>query len=190
MLPAHPKTSNSPVEFFWCSTSRIWWDLIYYIKIRFFISVLAIWMLYMTFLADTLFPWCFSDYLCFHLITELLPSPLLVVYYTTSWFLVPYFFITGCLLLLLAIFFLWFLWLDIMSETTSSSSTMTSSMVETSVPKTMLGTIVKLHGSNYLLWAQAFCIFIGAQNKLAHLLQPPPADTVPRMWLGLLKIIL
>ena len=66
-----------------------------------------------------------------------------------------------------------------MSETTSSSSTMTSSVVETSVPKTMLGTIVKLNGSNYLLWAQAFRIFIGAQNKLAHLLQPPPAHTDP-----------
>jgi len=58
-----------------------------------------------------------------------------------------------------------------MSETTSSSSTMTSSsIVETSVLKTMLGTTVKLNGSNYLLWAQAIRIFIGAQNKLAHLL--------------------
>jgi len=67
-----------------------------------------------------------------------------------------------------------------MSETTISSSTMTSSlMVETSVPKTMLGTTVKLNGSNYLLWAQAFRIFIGVKNKLAHLLQLPPADTDP-----------
>ena len=67
-----------------------------------------------------------------------------------------------------------------MSETTSSSSTMTSSsMVETSTPKMMLGTTVKLNGSNYLLWAQAFYIFIGAQNKLAHLLQPPLTDTDP-----------
>ena len=62
-----------------------------------------------------------------------------------------------------------------MSETMSSSSTMTSSIVETSVPKTMLGTIVKLNGSNYLLWALTF-IFIGTQNKLAHLLEPPPVD--------------
>ena len=35
---------------------------------------------------------------------------------------------------------------------------------------------MKLNGSNYLLWAQALRIFIGAHNKLAHLLQ---ADTVP-----------
>ena len=54
-----------------------------------------------------------------------------------------------------------------------------SPMVETSIPKTMLGTTIKLNGSNYLLWAQAFCIFIGAQNKLAHLLQDPPAITDP-----------
>ena len=32
---------------------------------------------------------------------------------------------------------------------------------------------MKLNGSNYLLWAQVFHIFIGAQNKLAHLLQSP-----------------
>ena len=54
-----------------------------------------------------------------------------------------------------------------------------SPIVETSVPKTMLETTVKLNGSNYLLWVQAFYIFIGAQNKLAHLLQPPPATTDP-----------
>ena len=52
-------------------------------------------------------------------------------------------------------------------------------MVETSILKTMLGTIVKLNGSNYLLWAQVFRTFIGAQNKLAHLLQLSPADTDP-----------
>ena len=67
-----------------------------------------------------------------------------------------------------------------MSEATSSSSTMISSpMVETSAPKTMLGTAVKLNGSNYLLWAQAFRIFIGIQNKMAHLFQPPPTTTDP-----------
>jgi len=54
-----------------------------------------------------------------------------------------------------------------------------SPMVETSVLKTMLGTTVKLNGSNYLLWAQMFFIFIDAQNKLAHLLQTPPAITDP-----------
>jgi len=43
--------------------------------------------------------------------------------------------------------------------------------------KAILGTTVKLNGSNYLLWAQSFCIFIGAQNKLAYLLDPPPATT-------------
>jgi len=67
-----------------------------------------------------------------------------------------------------------------MSETTSSSSTMISPlMVETSIPKTMLGTAVKLNESNYLLWAQAFNIFIGAQNKLAYLLLDPPATSDP-----------
>jgi len=44
-------------------------------------------------------------------------------------------------------------------------------------PKAILGTIVKLNGSNYLLGAQAFGIFIGALNKLTHLLNPPPATT-------------
>ena len=67
-----------------------------------------------------------------------------------------------------------------MSETTSPSSTMTPSlMVESSVPKTMLGIVVKLNGSNYQLWVQAYLIFIDAQNKLAHLLQPPPIDMDP-----------
>jgi len=52
-----------------------------------------------------------------------------------------------------------------------------SLMVETSVHKIMLGTTVKLNGSNYLLWVQVFHIFIGAQNKLDLLLQAPPAST-------------
>jgi len=58
-------------------------------------------------------------------------------------------------------------------------------MVETFIPKTMLGTTVKLNGSNYLLWAQAFRIFIGAQNKLAYLLQDSPATSDPTyvIWL-------
>ena len=58
-------------------------------------------------------------------------------------------------------------------------------MVETSVPKMMLGTTVKLNGFNYLLWAQAFRILIGAQNKLSHLFQAPPADADPTyvIWL-------
>jgi len=64
-----------------------------------------------------------------------------------------------------------------MCEDTSSSSTLiTSPAVGMFDPKTILGTTVKLNGSNYLLWAQTFRIFISAQNKLAHLLQPPPAD--------------
>jgi len=67
-----------------------------------------------------------------------------------------------------------------MSETTSSSSTMiSSSMVETSISKTMLGTTIKLNGPNCLLWAQQFRIFIGAQNKLVHLLQDPPVTSNP-----------
>jgi len=54
-----------------------------------------------------------------------------------------------------------------MSETMSFSSTMISlSMVETSVLKTIFGTTMKLNGSNYFLWAQAFRIFIGTQNRL------------------------
>jgi len=44
-------------------------------------------------------------------------------------------------------------------------------------PKTILGTTVKLNGSNYLLSTKAFRIFIGAQNKLTHLLESPPAAT-------------
>ena len=73
-----------------------------------------------------------------------------------------------------------------MSETTSSSPNMISSpMVETSVPKMISRTTMKLNGSNYLLWAQAFCIFISAQNKLAYLFQTPPANTDPTyvIWL-------
>ena len=64
-----------------------------------------------------------------------------------------------------------------MSETTSFSSNMISPMVGNSVLKTMLETMMKLNGSNYLLWAQALRIFIDAQNKLAHLLQTPPVTT-------------
>ena len=54
-----------------------------------------------------------------------------------------------------------------------------SSMVENSIPKTKLGTTVKLNGSNYLLGAHVFRIFIDAQNKLIHLLQAPLATTNP-----------
>jgi len=43
-------------------------------------------------------------------------------------------------------------------------------MVETSISKTILGTTVNLNWSNYLLWAQTFRMFIGAQNKLVYLL--------------------
>ena len=82
-------------------------------------------------------------------------------------------------------------WLVVMSSEISSSSTLISSpIVETFVPKTMLGTTVKLNGSNYLLWAQAFRIFIAAQNKLAHLLQSPPAAINPTYVTGLLEKIL
>ena len=67
-----------------------------------------------------------------------------------------------------------------MLEATNSSSTLISlPTIQTFMPKTVLGTTVKLNGSNYPLWAQAFRIFIGAQNKLAHPLQPPPAATYP-----------
>jgi len=73
-----------------------------------------------------------------------------------------------------------------MSGTTSSSPTMISSpMVETSISKTMLGTTVKLNGSNCLLWVQTFCICIGTQNKLAHRFQDPPTTLDPTymIWL-------
>jgi len=68
----------------------------------------------------------------------------------------------------------------------SSSSTLISpSIVETSVFKIVLGTIMKLNGSNYLLWAQVFRIFIGVHNKLAHLFRSPPAatDLIYATWL-------
>jgi len=42
---------------------------------------------------------------------------------------------------------------------------------------TILETTVKLNGFYYLLWAQDFRIFIGAQNELANLLEPPRAAT-------------
>ena len=63
------------------------------------------------------------------------------------------------------------------SDMSSSSTRILSLIIETSIPKTMLGTMMKLNGFNYLLWAQALRIFIGDQNKLAHLLQSPPAAT-------------
>ena len=82
-------------------------------------------------------------------------------------------------------------WLAAMLSDMSSFSTRISSpIVETFVPKTMLGTTVQLNGSNYLLRAQAFHIFIGARNKLTHLLQFPPLLQIPLMWPGLLEIIL
>ena len=63
------------------------------------------------------------------------------------------------------------------SDMSSSSTRISSPVVETSVSKTILGTTMKLNGSSYLLWAQTFSIFISAQNKLAHLLQSPPTAT-------------
>ena len=49
----------------------------------------------------------------------------------------------------------------------------------------MLGTTAKLNDSNYLSWTQAFCLFIGAQNKLAYLLHAPLVYTDPTyvIWL-------
>ena len=65
-----------------------------------------------------------------------------------------------------------------MSDDKSSSSTLiTFSAAGMIGPKAILGTTVKLNESNYLLWAQAFCIFIGAQNKLAHLFDTPHVTT-------------
>jgi len=77
-----------------------------------------------------------------------------------------------------------------MSEDMSSSSILiSSSIVETSVFKTVLGTTVNLNGFNYLLWAQTFCIFIGTQNKLVYLLQSPLAATDSLMQHGYLVTI-
>ena len=72
-----------------------------------------------------------------------------------------------------------------MSDTSSSSSPIFLQIIETSTPKTVLGTTMKLNGSNYLLCGQVFHIFIGVQNKLAHLLQPSSAATDPSyvIWL-------
>ena len=74
-----------------------------------------------------------------------------------------------------------------MSDDINSSSTLISSAATGMFdPKTNLETTVKLNGSNYLLWVQTFRIFIDAQNKLACLLEPPPAttDTIYETWLS------
>ena len=76
-----------------------------------------------------------------------------------------------------------------MSDATSSSTLISSPAIEAYVPKTVLGTTVKLNGSNHLLWAHTFCIFIGAQNKFAHLLESPPAVTDPTYTTWLLETI-
>ena len=57
---------------------------------------------------------------------------------------------------------------------------------ETFAPKVVLGTTIKLNGANYLLWAQAFRIFIGALSKLPHLLASPPPTSDPtyNSWLS------
>ncbi|XP_020266951.1 uncharacterized protein LOC109842493 [Asparagus officinalis] len=57
---------------------------------------------------------------------------------------------------------------------------------ETSAPKVVLGTTIKLNGAKYLLWAQAFRIFIGTQSKLPHLLASPPPTSDPtyNSWLS------
>jgi len=54
---------------------------------------------------------------------------------------------------------------EILDDTSFSSTLLSSPIFETSVSKIVLGTTVKLNGSNYLLWAQAFRIFIGAQKS-------------------------
>ena len=42
------------------------------------------------------------------------------------------------------------------------------------VPKHFLATIGKLNGTNYLLWAQFFCLFVDSQKKLKYLTEDPP----------------
>ncbi|XP_020260332.1 uncharacterized protein LOC109836748 isoform X2 [Asparagus officinalis] len=75
--------------------------------------------------------------------------------------------------------------------TTTSMSDISSSTTpivagETFAPKVVLGATIKLNGANYLLWAQAFRIFIGAQSKLPHLLASPPPTSDPtyNSWLS------
>ncbi|KAL0355349.1 UNVERIFIED_CONTAM: hypothetical protein Sradi_3981800 [Sesamum radiatum] len=43
--------------------------------------------------------------------------------------------------------------------------------------KTTLGATVKLNGQNYILWSQAFRLFLSSQNKLNHILTSPPPST-------------
>ena len=73
-----------------------------------------------------------------------------------------------------------------MADVTNSSTLTSSPTAGMLGPKTILETTVKLNGFNYLLWAQAFRIFIGVQDKLAYLLEPPPttADTTYKTWLS------
>ena len=118
---------------FGCSTRLLWWDLICFLLKNQFFNL--IWL----FPAEILFSWCNSSCLCLYLVTRLLVSLAYWIFPTTIiWFLVNYLLAT-------------------MSETTSSSYTMISSlMVETSIPKIMLGTMVKLNGSNNLYGRRCF----------------------------------
>jgi len=54
------------------------------------------------------------------------------------------------------------------SLVSSSSNMISSFMVETSALKTMLGTTVKLNGSNYLLWAQVFVYLLALKQISSH----------------------
>jgi len=44
--------------------------------------------------------------------------------------------------------------------------------------KHFFATTVKLNGTNYLLWAQSFRLFVGSQKKLKHLTQDPLAKGI------------
>ncbi|KAK4388462.1 hypothetical protein Sango_2452800 [Sesamum angolense] len=50
-------------------------------------------------------------------------------------------------------------------------------IMATAEHKPALGTTVKLIGQNYILWSQAFNLFLGSQNKLHHILISPPPST-------------
>jgi len=53
-----------------------------------------------------------------------------------------------------------------MPDDTSSSSSLLNPLVAGMFgPNTILRTTVKLNGSNYLLWAQVFCVFVGARTN-------------------------
>jgi len=48
-------------------------------------------------------------------------------------------------------------------------SAVTTPTIDNMFLKSLAATIVKLNGTNYLIWAQSFRLFVGAQKKMKHL---------------------